>query len=249
MGSGDQAAIQGILDAVVGSAQPVAPLSLAQRFGMGKSSVNKILYSLLRKGQVSLHPGKPPLWSAGTAAVASKYQEEEAKLLEIIESSGKHGASTFSIALKLQKSKILVNQMLYSLLHESKVEKIHECPPAWRIRECSGQFKTLHPSRKRSSDCAEDNSSTSKRPRLIDVDATVQHHQRDQLEGNNSWAMECADAVWKKYKELYSNSRDKDIVAGFLLREPGNQKPQIISLGSDSSDSIQLLLFFGQQDY
>jgi predicted transcriptional regulator len=133
----NEAVQEQVLQALVQSAAPLRALDLSRRFRLEKSSINKCLYGLLKRGKVHMDTTKtqgPPMWSALAAAVVSNYQEEEEKLLNLLKESD-NGVTTFSLALALQKSSTLVHQMLYALLHSGMVEKIHHLPAAWKIRQ------------------------------------------------------------------------------------------------------------------
>jgi len=225
-----------------------------------KSAVNKCLYELSKRGQAVIvdtiitsnndnnTTHGPPLWSPTCASLAKNYQQEHDRLLDVIQGSGDHGASTFSISLALQKSTSLINQMLYQLLEDGHVEKIHNAPPAWRVRKntkragsttCNNKQNAtstqsdIDSSGSLSSSSSDGGAPEGKRRRLNSpenddspenvavVDTPIlekHHHKNSDKSSDEAWTRKCADIVWKKYKELHPNPRDSDIVAGFLLR-------------------------------
>lgn len=234
-----------VLGVLADSAEPLSALQLSRACRLDKSVVNNCLYGLLKRGKACIIDASttPPLWSATVASVGAAYQEEEKKLLGVIQSSGDHGASTFSIALKLSKQVNVVNQMLYALLDGGEVERIHQSPPAWRrtIKKdaiASKSTETISHPKKRppaSSESSESEDSSSKdnaRPanqhclvsaksKLKPAVAPISHHHADPADKHKegTWAKKCSDAVWKSISSYIHRHEIVTLLLDFSSRK------------------------------
>lgn len=241
--TGDQLYItNSVLSTLLGSIHPLTALELSTSLEITKILVNRSLYALLRRGKVkSDESSNPPLWTYNRES----NNERENQLLECMQ---KHsgGASTESIAWSLRESKASVNRILYDLEKDGTVERLQLSPPIWR-----GVLKPATKKRQpQISVFANAILKARKRQRLVSSDPKdgvgqasesldkkqqpySTRHPADGVENESALSKEIADAVKKKFRSLKPDATNRDIVAGFVVRniQTGNNI-RVVAIGT-----------------